>query len=388
MSSPRVLFVTHSYPRDEHDSAGSFVHRLARSLVAIGSEVRVLAPRTDDAEHASEIDGVEVKRFRFAPRSLERRAPILEAMEDLPASLSQRASLATLIAAGTVSVVREVESFKPDIIHAMWWLPSGMLATGGAMGVPTITTLIGADVRLARHRNLAERGMRRVLEASSKVTAISEWLAGEARAVVPQADITVIPMPVDTSIFRGERHARVPGRFLFVGILSLRRGVGDVIEALAWAPQDATLEIIGDGPDNEKLREMANRLGVTHRILWRGRVPRSRIAESYSSAQSLIACTTSAGQGLATVEAQLCRTPVIGYRTGALPELVSSEWGGTLVPRGDVKELASAIRSAMEKPELLEGSGTIARARMIDKFAPSGVAARYLDLYTSVLRNS
>lgn len=388
MSGPRVLFVTHAYPRHADDAAGSFLHRLAMALRAAGGDVRVLAPSGEGLGPSATIDGVPVRRFRYAPRGMESLAYTGTMAEQVLGSLRGKGALAGLLAAGSVAVHREVEAFAPDVVHAHWWFPSGLLALGGAGDVPLVTTMHGSDVRLARKVRLAHPLFRRVMARSAVVTTVSGWLAGEARAMAPGTPIRVAPMPADVALFTTEAVPRVPGRFLFVGRLNAQKGLADLLEALAWTPAAVSLDVVGAGEEAEALRAQAARLGVAGRVHWLGAVPRGALPALYARSQALVVPSRNEGLGLVAVEAQLCRTPVIAYRSGGIPDVVSPEWGGTLVPPGDVRALATAIAEVHGDAGAVTGHGAAARAQMVDRFSPSTVAAGYRELYRTVQRGA
>lgn len=376
----RVLFVTHSYPRHPADAAGSFLHRLAVALRAADVDVHVLAPSGPDLAAEETIDGVPVRRFRYAPRGMESLAYTGTMAEQVLGSLRGKGALAGLLAAGSVAVHREIERLAPDVIHAHWWFPAGLLAVGGAGDVPFVTTMHGSDVRLARKVKLVHPLFRKVMRESAAVTAVSGWLAGEARAMAPDAQVRVAPMPADTVLFRDETSARIPGRFAFVGRLNAQKGLADLLEALAWVPE-ASLDVFGDGDDAPALRALAEKLSLTSRVHWRGVIARTELPAAYRGAQAVVMPSRNEGLGLVAVEAQLCRTPVIAYNSGGLPDVVSPEWGGTLVPPGDTRALADAMRAALARTDGGVTQGAAARARMLDRFSPSAVAAGYHATY-------
>jgi glycosyltransferase involved in cell wall biosynthesis len=385
MSALRLLFVTHAYPRFEEDGAGSFLHRLAVALRAGGCEIRVLAPSGEGLAPASEIDHIPVRRYRYAPKGMESLAYSGTMAEQVLGSLKGKGALAGLLAAGSVALNRAVDDFKPDVVHAHWWFPSGLLALGGAGSTPLVTTMHGSDVRLARRVKLVHPIFRRVMARSDAVTAVSNWLAGEARAMAPETRISVAPMPADITRFTPENSDRVPGRFLFVGRLNAQKGLGDLLEALAWTPAHVTLDVVGAGDEGAALRAKAEDLGVASRVSWIGSVTRTELPALYRRAQALVIPSRNEGLGLVAVESQLCRTPVIAYRSGGLTDVVHPDWGGMLVPPGDTRSLAEAMRCLDEEPEAVGGRGAAARAKMLDRFAPSAVAASYRELYRQVL---
>ncbi len=381
----RVLVVTHAYPRHPADAAGSFLHRLAVALRAADVDVHVLAPSGPDLLREETIDGVPVRRFRYAPKGMESLAYTGTMAEQVLGSLRGKGALAGLLAAGSYAVHTEIERLEPDLVHAHWWFPSGLLALGSTTDLPLVTTMHGSDVRLARKVALVHPLFRKVMGRSAAVTAVSSWLAGEARAMAPVARIAVAPMPADVTLFRDEPAERVKGRLLFVGRLNAQKGLGDLLEALAWTAAGTTLEVLGAGDDAAKLRAQAERLGLRDRVHWRGVVPRSELPAAYRRAQAVVMPSRNEGLGLVAVEAQLCRTPVIAYNSGGLPDVVSPEWGGTLVPPGDTRALAEAIDTLLASKDGGLGFGAAARARMLDRFAPSSVAAGYVHTYRAVL---
>lgn len=383
----RVLFVTHNYPRHSADGAGSFLHRLAVALRAADQDVRVLAPSAEGLAQDDVVDGVPVRRFRYAPRGMETLAYTGTMAEQVLGSLRGKGALAGMLAAGSLALHNEIERIDPDLVHAHWWFPGGLLARGGAGDLPVVTTMHGSDIRLARKVSMVHPLFRAVMKRSTAVTAVSSWLAGEARAMAPGTEIAVAPMPADISLFHDVPSARVAGRFLFVGRLNAQKGLSDLLEALAWVPEPATLDVVGHGDDAATLRERAEQLGVGGRVRWLGQVPRTELPGLYRSAQAVVMPSRNEGLGLVAVEAQLCRTPVIGYRSGGLPDVVDATWGGTLVPPGDTRALADAMRSVLEAPARIDGVGAAARARMLDRFSPSAVAAVYSGLYREVTRD-
>jgi len=381
----RVLFLTHSYPRFAGDPAGSFLHRLAIALRAGGADVQVLAPSAQGLAKEEAIDGVPIRRFRYAPGAMESLAYTGTMAEQVLRSVRGKAALAGFLAAGGFAVNREVKRFAPDVVHAHWWFPGGLLALSGE-DVPLVTTLHGSDVRLARRVSWVHPLFRKVLDRSTAVTSVSSWLAGEARAMAPEATISVAPMPAEVSLFRDANVPRVPGRFLFVGRLNAQKGLADLLDALAWTPPTASLDVVGEGEDGPALRARAASLGVGGRVHWRGQLSRAAIADCYRAAQATVMPSREEGLGLVAVESALCRTPVIAYLSGGLPDVVSPEWGGTLVAPGDIRGLAEAMRRRMEDPEGAVGHGAAARAHMLDRFSPSAVAATYREVYRDAIR--
>jgi len=380
----RVLFVTHRYPSDREDTSGVVVHRLAVSLRAAGVEVEVLAPATEVMPTTGVLEDVPVHRFRFAPKPLERAIGARGFFDETLGTFRGKGAIAAILLAGGPALRRELARFAPDAVHAHWWFPSGVLAMYGVEDRPFVTSLHGPDSSVARRSPFAARMARRVLASSAAVVTSWDFVAGEARGYAPDVRFESIPAAIDPQFFRAEIAARVPGRFVFVGRLREGSGMPTLLEALAWSPRDTSLDVIGDGPQRAAFESSVERLGLRDRVRFLGALPRERLPQAYATAQALVAPGTGISQAVVAVEAQLCRTPVIAAMASALPDVVSAAWGGALVPRGDVRALADAITQLHAQAGMVDGRGAAARAHTLDRFSPSVVAARHLQLYRDI----
>lgn len=379
----RILFVTHSFPRWGGDVAGAFIHRLARALTDAGAEVRVLAPAAPNLAPHDTLDGVAIRRFRYAPRAWQTLAYEGTMAEQVGQSWRARMALSGMLVGGALAVRREVATVAPDIVHAHWWFPGALLALGAPRAFPAVTTLHGSDVRLASGKGWATALFRRIIARSSAVTAVSRWLAEEARAMAPGLNAVVEPMPVNVELFApgGERHA---ARFLFVGRLNAQKGLGLLLEALAASRSGAALDVVGDGPHREALEAQAARLGLAARLTFHGLRTQEQLVPLYRAATAVVIPGALEGLGLAAVEAHLCETPVIGVRSGGLPDVIRDGETGVLAPPGDARALSTALDALLERADRGAALGQAGRRTALARFAPAAVAARYGAIYERV----
>jgi len=382
----KVLFLTHNFPRTQGDAAGSFVLRLAVALRGEGVEVHVVAPSDDELPLVDAVEGVSVERFRYAPRRYQNLAYHGNMATQVRESWSARLALLGFLGSEFANAVRVRRAFTPDLVHAHWWFPGGLVGTwvSGLSHVPLVTTLHGTDVRLARGTAMARPLFRRVLQQSSAVTAVSRWLADEASRIVSGVAPAVAPMPVATELFHpgGER---APGRLLFIGRLTEQKGIEQLLEALARTRSASMLDVIGEGPARERLHERARELGVWDRVTWHGHLPQPRLVEFYRRASAVVVPSVDEGLGMVAVEALLCQTPVIAYASGGLTDIIQPDRTGVLVPHGDIGALASAIDALVTDPERARQLGESGRMIALARFAPESVARRYAEIYRESL---
>ena len=381
-----VLFLTHSFPRSEGDAAGSFILRLAVALKAEGITVRVVAPAARGLPASEEIEGIAVERFRYAPRRYESLAYTGNMANDVASSWTAKLALVGFLGSDFVHAVRARRSFEPDLVHAHWWFPNGVVGTwvGGLAHVPLVTTLHGTDVRLARTVGVAKPLFAHVLRHSAAVTTVSRWLKDETESLAPGIHPHVAPMPVATELF--EPGSSRDGRnLLFVGRLNEQKGLQHLLHALAAMKIQATLEVVGDGPDKTSLRELAQRLGVGERVRWRGQVAQSELPPLYQRAAAIVLPSVDEGLGLVAVEALLCETPVVAFDSGGLPDVIQHEKTGLLVKPGDRSALAGALDDLLARDGRGGELGRAGRLYALSAFAPESAARRYAEIYRQVL---
>lgn len=381
-----VLFLTHSFPRSEGDASGSFILRLAVALRGEDVNVRVVAPASADLPATEEIEGVTVERFRYAPRRYEKLAYTGNMAQDVAASWTAKLALVGFLGSDFVHSVRTRRSFEPDLVHAHWWFPNGVVGTwvSGLAHIPLVTTLHGTDVRLARKVGVARPLFAHVLKHSAAVTTVSRWLKDETELLVPGVHPTVAPMPVSTNLF-GPGASRDGQRLLFVGRLNDQKGTDHLLNALALMKREAWLDIVGDGPNREPLKALAQQLGVASRIRWHGQLSQSELPPLYQRAAAVVIPSIDEGLGLVAVEALLCETPVVAFDSGGLRDVIQHEKTGLLVKPGDRAALAAALDDLLAREGRGSQLGRAGRLYALSAFAPESAARRYAGIYRQVL---
>jgi glycosyltransferase involved in cell wall biosynthesis len=381
-----VLFLTHSFPRREGDAAGSFILRLAVALRAEDVNVHVVAPAAPGLPASEEIEGIPVDRFRYAPRRFEKLAYTGNMAGDVASSWTAKFALVGFLGADFVHAVRARRNFEPQVVHAHWWFPSGVVGTwvGGLSHIPLVTTLHGTDVRLARSVGVAKPLFGHVLKHSAAVTTVSSWLKDRTQELAPDVNPIIAPMPVSTDLFLPGT-SRDGHRLLFVGRLMPQKGVEHLLHALAAMKTQASLDIVGDGPSRSSLEALARELGVGTRVRWHGQLAQSRLPALYQSAAALVVPSSEEGLGLVAVEALLCETPVVAFDSGGLRDVIQHDRTGLLVPAGDRIALARTLDDLLGRDGRGGDLGRAGRLYALSAFAPESAARRYADIYQQVI---
>jgi glycosyltransferase involved in cell wall biosynthesis len=332
-----------------------------------------------------EFEGVRVDRFRYAVRRLETLAYDGTMADQVRRSWTARGAMAGMVAAELFRASRLVRAWRPQLVHAHWWFPGGAVGTtlGRWRDLPCLTTLHGSDVRVLQGGAGARKLFRFVMSRSTAVTAVSSWLADEAKRIAPDLEPIVAPMPVVTGLF-GPTTSTTTGvpRLLFVGKLNPQKGIEHLLHALVEMRQECALDVVvGVGSAETEARALATSLGIAHRIRWHPLLPQTRLAEMYRTATALVMPSVDEGLSLVAIEAQLSGTPVVAFRSGGLPDVVDDGDTGLLVPPRDRTALAAALDRILDLPDRGAAMGRAARQRAVERFAPEAVARRYADIY-------
>ena len=113
---------------------------------------------------------------------------------------------------------------------------------------------------------------------------------------------------------------------------------------------NATLVVVGDGSERERLRALARELGIEGRIVWQGWTEDAR---SYlPSFDLLVLPSRFEGFPLVVLEAQLAETAVVATDVGSVAEAVLDGETGLLVPPDDAEALTVAIRRLLDDADL------------------------------------
>jgi len=356
------------------------------ALREIGIEVRVIAPAARNLAAREELNGIHVERFRYAPRSMETLAYTGNMAQDVAGSLGAKLALTSFVGSELLRAAWERRSFRPDVIHAHWWFPSGVvgMSLSALSTKPLVTTLHGTDLRLAKKVKASRAIFTSVMRRSSAITTVSNWLAAEALSLVSGLDVDVAPMPVATEKFEphGDHHEN---RFLFAGRLNEQKGLDHLLRAFAAMRRVAMLDVVGEGHKETELKLLASQLGISDRVVWHGQLKQPDLVKKYQAATAVIVPSVDEGLGLVAAEALLCETPVIAFRSGGLTDVIEHERTGFLVTPGDTPELAAALDDVLDAPDTASETAREGRRVTLQKFSPENAAARYRDIYMKAI---
>jgi glycosyltransferase involved in cell wall biosynthesis len=280
--------------------------------------------------------------------------------------------------------VRAVRKLRPDILHVNLYSPwAGQYAI--LSGVLTRTPVIAVEQVVFGTPTPLRRRFRQVLcSRLAAHVAVGERAARNIERLIglTPGELEVVYNGVPDVPLRPVERRRAGPVVGGVGRLSTQKGFDVLIRALVSLPE-ASLVLVGEGPERAALEGLARELGVDDRLEITGWVenPRDHLAGFDVVAQP----SRFEGFPLAVVEAMLASRPVVAAAVESIPEAVDHETTGLLVAPDDPDALGAAIASLLADPDRREAMGRHGRERALRRFTADIMARSYEEIYRRVL---
>ncbi len=190
-------------------------------------------------------------------------------------------------------------------------------------------------------------------------------------------DLERFEAPPRDANWRSGSDPHQPVLILSVGRAVAKKGYDDLLEALALLPADLEWRFvhIGGGALAGALRLQAKRLGLSHRIEWRGAMAQPEVLAAYREADFFVLASKVAKDGdrdglpNVLIEAQSQRLACVSTDVSAIPELIEQDVTGLLVPPGNPIALAEALERLIRDPEKRTWLGAAGERRVRSRFS-------------------
>ena len=358
----KICFVCSEYPPGRHGGIGSFTQVLARALVRVGHQVRVIGLYSGDGftRGYEEDHGVQVWRL---PQPTFRAGWII----------------------GRYRLYRRIASWarqgEIDLVEVPDW--EGHAARWPRLPIPVVARLNGSASYFARELGRPIRRTTFWLERASLQRAhawcsVSRYTADKTRQLfeLRSEASAILPNPVELPADAGHT-PRTPGQVVFSGTLTGKKGVITLIRA--WPEvvnrcRGAELHIFGkDGRLEDGSSTEANlraRLGraLEGTVRFHGHVTRETLFAALRRASVAVFPSYSEAFGIAPFEAMAHGCPTIYTRRNPGPELVRDDVDCLLIDPDNPLDIADAILRILRDPSLAQRLGQSGRERVQEKF--------------------
>jgi glycosyltransferase involved in cell wall biosynthesis len=197
---------------------------------------------------------------------------------------------------------------------------------------------------------------------ADRVRTVSGWLEALVRDVGFSGESDRFPTFSDFRAFLGPEPSRPPGQpiALYIGALSGPKGLDVLLKAwrdVAAQVPDARLCLVGEGPLERELRDLARRLGIAGSVSFEGGLASGGVRAALDRSSLLVLPSRSEGMPRVVLEALSRARPVVASRIGGIPEMIQHGRTGLLLPPGDAHELAKALAELLWNRERLRRMG-------------------------------
>jgi len=389
---------------------GVYVRHLSRGLVELGHDVEVFSGQPypeilDPRVRLTEVPSLDLYRepdpFRVPrPSEIRDRIDVLELATMWTSGFPEPRTF-SLRAARLLAQRRD----EFDVVHDNQCLGTGLLRIA-ANGLPVVATVHHPitrdrvlDLAAAKwwrkplvHRWYGFAQMQKKVARSIPdlltVSSSSATDIAEDFGVSPD-QLRVVPLGVDTELFKPSELPRVPGRIIAISSADRPlKGIGHLLQAVAKlrTEHDVELQLVAKLEPNGPTEKLIAELGISDIVHTSSGLSDAELAALFASAE--IACIPSLYEGfsLPAVEAMASGTPIVASRAGALPEVLGPDGEcADLVAPGDVGELTYALDRLLSSPERRHWLGTAGRRRALDVFSWESVAAQTVRVYEEAI---
>ena len=388
---------------------GVYLYYLSRELHRLGHEVHTIVgppyPQVAEGVMEHRVENLNLFEFGFPKHDPFKIFTPLNLYEVAVTRVGKFPEMFTFSFRSFNTLRQLARKYKFDIIHDNQTLGYGNILMK-SLGIPVVATIhhplpIDKKTDLPYIHGIQSR-LRRILfypffmqhmaaAAMDRVITVSEDAAGEIHNSfkVPHKKMRVVYNGIDTEMFRPrDEIQKERGRIIVVsnssdrkkGVLYLLRAMRDLRKEM-----DVKLTIVDRGlPDNEYTPAIVERCGLNGSVEFTGRITTEDLAKRYCMAEVAVVPSLYEGFGFPAAEAMSCGLPVVSTTAGALTEVVD-EKSGILVPPGDHRAIAEAVKLLMNDEALRQRMGAAGRARVERLFSWEDATKKILDVYQEVM---
>ncbi len=263
------------------------------------------------------------------------------------------------------------------------------------LGMPVVLSCRGSQINIAPHnenRCSFLSGLKKTLERAVLVHCVSGDILQQAVSLGLNPDKAAMIHPAVDTAFFVPSSARVEDgifRVVMVGSLVWVKGYEYALSAihqLAEMNVPVLCTIVGDGPEQSRLRFTIEDLGLSEKVQLLGKRSPEQVREILQNSDVFLLSSLSEGISNAALEAMACGLPVVTADCGGMREAVSHGVEGFVTPVRDPQAMAKVLFNLWQRPELRRQLGDAGCQKVLKEFQLNGQIEQWLGLYKLVFR--
>lgn len=286
---------------------------------------------------------------------------------------------------------------RPDIVHFQWNTAAiEYEVLFDLFACPVVISCRGSQINVAPHnpqRRAIVEELSRTLSRAAAVHCVSAAIAEEAQqyGLEPEKAHVIRPA-IDPDFFRPAEGARpTPDaslRIVTTGALGWVKGHEYALLAVRRLQDSgvaAQFDIIGDGPERQRMLYTIYDLELQEAVRLRGKLSPEQVRDVLQQADVFLLSSLSEGIANAALEAMACGLPIVTTDCGGMREAVTDGVEGFVVPVRDAEAMACALRCLAVDANQRRQMGRAARQRILSEFTLEQQKMKFLRLYTDLL---
>jgi glycosyltransferase involved in cell wall biosynthesis len=370
----KILIINYEFP-PLGGGAGNQTKLLSTEYAKMGHDVRIITSHYKGLPYCEKDGGVEIIRV-----------PVLR-KEKSEGNLVQ---MGLYLIQGCLPFINSCIRWKPDIVMSFFLLPTSVLAFIGKtlFRIPFIVSLRGGDVpsfvprEIKLYRYL--KGFASMIgKKSSGLVAVSSDLAKMAKRDFPslQQEISYIKNGYNVKNISNKKN-RTP-TFIFVGRLTKQKNLGFVFDGFKKVKGNYRLNIFGDGPEKERLEEIANCCELKDKVSFLGWVDKETIFKEMQKSHFLLLMSNIEGLSNSGLEAFANGLPIIASDADGVREFVTDNKTGFIIDASE--KFVEKINQIIEKPQISEKMLKACQREIIENYSIRDSAKAYLDYFERIV---
>ena len=233
--------------------------------------------------------------------------------------------------------------------------------------------------------------LRRTLLLPDLVVVLAKCELDAYRDFVPGQNVVALPNGIDCAPFAGipvvRSQPEYPLRLVYIGRLDREKGLYETLQAMRLAAElgvDARIAIAGGGAEEARLKRYAQALGLAAKVCFAGPVFGEDKVRLLAGADVMVLPSYSEGLPYALLEGMAGGIPVIATPVGAIPDVVTHDIHGFLVPPRDAKAIAEALAVLAGDRERISWMSRACRRRIRAAYSIDRVAAEFATHYAQL----
>lgn len=239
---------------------------------------------------------------------------------------------------------------------------------------------------------------RLVFKKATVITAISQYLKNRALRVGVTAPIQIIPNGVDVARFSKKYSdtelaviknsiGKTPDEKIIITTSRLvtKNAVDDLILSLQFLPNNVKLVILGTGPEQGRLEELAHEKKLDHSVIFLGHIPHDDIPKYLAVADVFVRAPISEGMGNSFIEAMAAWLPVVATPVGGIVDFLRDGETGLFCEVHNPKSIAGAVQKYFSNDALRQKIVSNAASMVGEAYAWDTIACDMEKVFTMIV---